>query len=44
MVEGPGVTTFSLKRLWKSAKYDRAYLRANDTVSDARKSIMEYMD
>ena len=25
-------------------KYERAYLHAYDTVSDVRKSIMEYMD
>lgn len=33
-----------VERLWKSVKYERAYLHAYDTVSDARKSIMEYMD
>jgi putative transposase len=29
-----------VERLWKSVKYERAYLHAYDTVSDARKSIM----
>lgn len=33
-----------VERLWKSVKYERAYLHTYDTVSDARKSIMEYMD
>ena len=33
-----------VERLWKSVKYERAYLHAYDTVSDARMSIMEYMD
>ena len=33
-----------IERLWKSVKYEQAYLHAYDTVSDARKSIMEYMD
>lgn len=33
-----------VERLWKSVKYERAYLHAYDTVSDARKSIMEYMN
>jgi len=33
-----------VERLWKSVKYERAYLHAYDTLSDARMSIMEYMD
>ena len=33
-----------VERLWKSVKYERAYLYAYDTVSEARTSIMEYMD
>ena len=33
-----------VERLWKTVKYERAYLHAYDTVSDARRSIMEYMD
>jgi len=32
-----------VERLWKTVKYERAYLHAYDTVSDARRSIMEYM-
>lgn len=33
-----------VERLWKSVKYERVYLYAYDSVSEARKSIMEYMD
>jgi len=33
-----------VERLWKSVKYERTYLHAYDTVSDARISIMEYID
>ena len=32
-----------VERLWKSVKYERAYLYVYDTVSEARTSIMEYM-
>jgi len=30
--------------LWKSVKYERVYLYAYDSVTEARKSIMGYMD
>jgi len=33
-----------VERLWKSVKYERVYLYAYDSVTEARKSIMEYMD
>jgi putative transposase len=33
-----------VERLWKTVKYERVYLHSYDTVSDARRSIMEYMD
>lgn len=33
-----------VERLWKSLKYERVYLYAYDSVTDARKSIMQYMD
>ena len=39
-----GLRVFFETPVWKSVKYERAYLHAYDTVSDARKSIMEYMD
>jgi putative transposase len=32
-----------VERLWKSVKYERVYLYAYDSVTEARKSIMEYM-
>ena len=33
-----------VERLWRSVKYERVYLRAYDTVSQARSDIAEYLD
>ena len=33
-----------VERLWRSVKYEEVYLRAYDSVSDARKSIGRYLD
>ena len=33
-----------VERLWRTVKYERVYLRAYDTVSDARADIAEYLD
>ena len=33
-----------IERLWRSVKYERVYLRAYDTVSQARSDIAEYLD
>ncbi len=33
-----------VERLWKSVKYERVYLHAYDSVSDARQSIMHYFE
>ena len=33
-----------IERLWRSVKYEEVYLRAYDTVSDARQSIGRYLD
>ena len=33
-----------VERLWRSVKYEEVYLRANDSVSDARTSIGRYLD
>jgi putative transposase len=33
-----------VERLWKSMKYERMYLHAYDSVTEARASIMQYMD
>ena len=33
-----------VERLWRSVKYERVYLRAYDTVSQARADIAEYLD
>lgn len=32
-----------VERLWRSVKYEKVYLRAYDTVSDARASIGRYL-
>ena len=33
-----------VERLWKSVKYERVYLHAYDSVTEARESIMQYLD
>ena len=33
-----------VERLWRSVKYEEVYLRAYDSVSDARRSIGRYLD
>jgi putative transposase len=33
-----------VERLWKSVKYERVYLHAYDSITEARRSIMQYMD
>jgi len=33
-----------IERLWKSVKYERVYLFVYDSVNEARKSIMQYID
>ncbi len=33
-----------VERLWKSVKYERVYLHADDSVTEARQSIMQYLD
>jgi putative transposase len=33
-----------VERLWRSIKYEEVYLRAYDTVSEARNSIGRYLD
>ena len=33
-----------VERLWRSVKYEEVYLRAYDSVSEARKSIGRYLD
>ena len=33
-----------VERLWKSVKYERVYLYVYDSVSEARKSIMHYLE
>jgi len=33
-----------VERLWKTVKYERVYLHAYDTVNEARRSIIQYLD
>jgi putative transposase len=33
-----------VERLWKSVKYERVYLHAYESVTEARRSILQYMD
>jgi putative transposase len=33
-----------VERLWRSVKYEEVYLRAYDSVSDARASLGRYLD
>lgn len=33
-----------VERLWKSVKYDEVYLRAYDSVGEARASLGRYLD
>ncbi len=33
-----------VERLWRTVKYERVYLHAYDTVNEARRSIMQYLD
>jgi putative transposase len=33
-----------VERLWKSVKYEEVYLRAYDTVPEARDSLGRYLD
>jgi putative transposase len=33
-----------VERLWRSVKYEEVYLRAYESISDARQSIGRYLD
>jgi putative transposase len=33
-----------VERLWKSVKYERVYLHAYDSVTEARTSVMQYIN
>jgi putative transposase len=35
---------FCVERLWRSAKYEEVYLRACETVGEARNSIGRHLD
>src|SRR6266436_5290996 len=40
---GAGAQDPSVSRLWRSVKYEEVYLRAYDSVSEARASIGRYL-
>jgi len=44
MAKELGETTYSLRGWWKSVKYEEVYLRAYETVGEARSSIGRYLD
>ena len=39
----PGGTNVFVERLWRSVKYEEVYLRAYNSVSEARTSIGQYL-
>lgn len=39
-----GLSMIIVERLWKSVNYERVYLHAYDSVTEARKSIMAHLD
>ena len=41
---GLGRNNVFVERLWRSIKYEEAYLRAYETVGEARNSIGHYLD
>ena len=45
-MDGKGVwrDNVFVERLWRSIKYEAVYLRAYDTVGEARKSVGQYLD
>ena len=42
--KGCWIDNVFIERLWRSVKYEEVYLRAYDSVSDARASIARYFD
>ena len=42
--KGRWVDNVFVERLWRSVKYEEVYLRAYDSVSEARASIGRYLD
>ena len=42
--KGRWVDNVFVERLWRSVKYENVYLRAYETVSDARAGIGEYLE
>src|SRR5450755_5150438 len=43
-VKGLGRDNVFVERLWRSVKYEEVYLKAYDSVSEARSSIGHYLD
>ncbi len=44
MARGAWRDNVFVERVWRSAKYERIYLRAYDSVTDARADIAEYFN
>ena len=42
--KGRCIDNVFIERLWRSVKYEEVYLRAYDSVSEARTSIGRYLD
>jgi putative transposase len=43
-MDGKGACRVFVERLWRSIKYEEVYLRAYDSVSEARSSVGRYLD
>jgi putative transposase len=43
MAREAGETTFFIERLWRSVKYEEIYLKAYESVGQARQSIANYL-
>jgi putative transposase len=44
MARAPGGTTSSSSGFWRTVKYEEVYLRAYDSVAEARQSIGRYLN
>jgi len=42
--KGCWVDNVMIERFWRSLKYEEVYLKAYDSVKDARKNIAEYIE
>ena len=42
--KGAWIDNVFVERLWRSVKYEEVYLKAYDTVAEARASLSRYLD